>query len=37
MRRTKGLVVLTNERIFFFERSLGSETVEDFPLAVITR
>ena len=33
--KNQGLVVLTNERIFFFEKSLGSETVEDFPLAVI--
>ena len=33
--KNQGLVVLTNERIFFVERSLGSETVEDFPLAVI--
>ena len=31
----QGLVVLTNERMFFFEKSLGSETVEEFPLAVI--
>ena len=31
----QGLVVLTNERLFFFEKSLGSETVEEFPLAVI--
>lgn len=30
-----GLVVLTNERLFFFEKSLGSETVEEFPLTVI--
>lgn len=31
----QGLVVLTDERIFFFEKGLGSETVEDFPLTVI--
>jgi hypothetical protein len=31
----QGLVVLTNERMFFFEKSLGSETIEEFPLAVI--
>lgn len=31
----QGLVVLTNERLFFFEKSLGSETVEEFPLMVI--
>jgi PH (Pleckstrin Homology) domain-containing protein/putative oligomerization/nucleic acid binding protein len=31
----QGLVVLTDERIFFFEKSLGSETVEEFPLTVI--
>ncbi len=31
----QGLVVLTNERTFFFEKSLGSETIEEFPLAVI--
>lgn len=32
----QGLVVLTTERLFFFEKSLGSETVEEFPLAVIS-
>lgn len=32
----QGLVVLTNERLFFFEKSLGSETIEEFPLAVIS-
>jgi hypothetical protein len=31
----QGLVVLTNERLFFFEKSLGSETVEEFPLKSI--
>lgn len=31
----QGLVVLTDERLFFFEKSLGSETVEEFPLTVI--
>jgi hypothetical protein len=31
----QGLVVLTTERMFFFEKSMGSETVEEFPLAVI--
>lgn len=32
----QGLVVLTNERLFFFEKSLGSEAVEEFPLVVIS-
>ncbi|WP_165546542.1 SHOCT domain-containing protein [Kribbella soli] len=32
----QGLVVLTTERLFFLEKSLGSETVEEFPLRVIT-
>ena len=32
----QGLVVLTDERMFFFEKSLGSETVEEFPLTVIS-
>ncbi len=32
----QGLVVLTSERLFFFEKSLGSETLEEFPLRVIT-
>jgi Bacterial PH domain/Short C-terminal domain len=32
----QGLVVLTNERLFFFEKSLGSETVEEFPLKSIS-
>lgn len=32
----QGLIVLTSERLFFFEKSLGSETVEEFPLKVIT-
>ena len=31
----QALVVLTNERLFFFEKSLGSKTVEEFPLTVI--
>jgi Bacterial PH domain/Short C-terminal domain len=34
-KKNEGLVVLTNERIFFFAGGPGSETVEDFPLAVI--
>jgi hypothetical protein len=33
----QGLVVLTNERLFFFEKSLmGQETVEEFSLNAIT-
>ncbi len=33
----QGLIVLTNERLFFFERSLlGQETVEEFSLKSIT-
>lgn len=32
----QGLVVLTTQRLFFFEKSLGSETVEEFDLALIT-
>lgn len=32
----QGLVVLTNSRLFFLEKSLGSETVEDFPIAAIS-
>ncbi|HWM00697.1 MAG TPA: PH domain-containing protein, partial [Nocardioidaceae bacterium] len=31
-----GLVVLTTERLFFFEKSLGSETVEEFSLPAIS-
>ena len=31
-----GLVVLSNERLFFFEKSLGAETLEEFPLTVIS-
>lgn len=31
----QGLVVLTSERLFFMEKSLGSETLEEFPLSVI--
>ena len=32
-----GLIVLTNERLFFFEESLlGQETVEEFSLKAIT-
>lgn len=35
--KKQGLVVLTNERLFFFEKSLlGQETVEDFALKAIT-
>ena len=33
--RKQGLVVLTNERLFFLEKSLGSETVEQFSLSAI--
>jgi len=33
----QGLIVLTNERLFFFEKSLlGQETVEEFSLKSIT-
>jgi hypothetical protein len=32
----QGLVVLTNERLFFFEKSLGSETVEEFGIGSIS-
>ena len=32
----QGLVVLTNQRLFFFEKSLGSETVEEFALSAIS-
>jgi len=32
----QGLVVLTDERLFFLEESLGSETLEQFDLDVIT-
>jgi Bacterial PH domain len=32
----QGLLVLTTERLLFFEKSLGSETVEEFPLSSIT-
>ncbi|WP_328607468.1 SHOCT domain-containing protein [Amycolatopsis sp. NBC_00345] len=32
----QGLVVLTSSRLFFLEKSLGSETVEDFPIAAIS-
>lgn len=34
--RKQGLIVLTNERLFFLEKSLGEETVEAFALASIT-
>jgi hypothetical protein len=35
--RKQGLIVLTNERLFFFEKSLlGQETVEEFSLKSIT-
>lgn len=33
--RKLGLVVLTNERLFFLEKSFGSETVEQFTLSTI--
>ena len=33
--RKQGLVVLTNERLFFFGKSLSSETVEQFSLSSI--
>ena len=32
----QGLVVLTDQRLFFFEKSLGSETVEEFALSAIS-
>lgn len=32
----QGLVVLTNQRLFFFEKSLGGETVEEFALSAIS-
>jgi hypothetical protein len=32
----QGLVVLTSERLFFFEKSLGSETVEEFGIGAIS-
>jgi Bacterial PH domain/Short C-terminal domain len=32
----QGLLVLTTERLLFFEKSLGRETVEEFPLPSIT-
>lgn len=32
----QGLIVLTTERLFFFEKSLGTETVEEFWLKSIT-
>jgi len=31
----QGLLVLTTERLLFFEKSLGSETIEEFPLPSI--
>lgn len=31
----QGLVVLTDQRLFFFEKSLGSQTVEEFPIASV--
>jgi PH (Pleckstrin Homology) domain-containing protein/putative oligomerization/nucleic acid binding protein len=35
--KKQGLIVLTNERLFFFEKSLlGQETVEEFSLTSIT-
>jgi hypothetical protein len=34
--KKQGLIVLTNERLFFFEKSLGNETVEEFWLKSIT-
>jgi hypothetical protein len=32
----QGLVILTNERLFFLEKSLGNETVEEFALSYIS-
>jgi hypothetical protein len=32
----QGLLVLTDQRLFFFEKSLGSERLEQFPVASIT-
>jgi PH (Pleckstrin Homology) domain-containing protein/putative oligomerization/nucleic acid binding protein len=34
--KKQGLIVLTNERLFFFEKSLLGQTVEDFSLRAIT-
>jgi hypothetical protein len=34
--KKQGLIVLTDERLFFFEKSLGSETVEEFGLGSIS-
>jgi hypothetical protein len=35
--RKQGLVILTNQRLFFFEKSmLGQETIEEFSLKAIT-
>jgi Short C-terminal domain/Bacterial PH domain len=34
--RKQGLVVLTSERLFFFEKSLGSETVEQFTVPSVS-
>jgi hypothetical protein len=34
--KKQGLIVLTDRRLFFFEKSLGSETVEDFSLKSIS-
>jgi hypothetical protein len=34
--KKQGILVLTNERLFFFEKSLGSETIEEFPLRSIS-
>lgn len=32
----QGLVVLTNSRLFFFEKSIGRETIEEFPISAIS-
>jgi hypothetical protein len=34
--KKQGLIVLTNERLVFFEKSLGSETVEEFWLKSVS-
>lgn len=34
--KKQGLVVLTTERLFFFEKSIGSETVEEFAINAVS-
>jgi hypothetical protein len=31
-----GIVILTNRRLFFFEKSWGAQTVEEFPIKAIS-